>query len=261
MERSTYFAAEAIRHSVAVGHEVGGEDGLIVSDPWPIPRRSNAAGGVSSNVAELIRFAVMHLRDGAVGDRRVISAESARAMRTIQAKADYTHDRGLAWQLHPIGNLEVVEHGGATNGFMARLVLIPETNYAIVVLTNGEFGSSLHGAVVAKAIEERFGTKDAARVRTTLSDEKLARFAGTYTHSLADAIVSVDGDGLLLKRIGHNPFSGESKDLGDARLSPLSETVFIVEDGPLEGSIGELMLNDDGSIRFLRMGGRLGYPV
>ena len=40
-------------------------------------------------------------------------------------------------------------------------------------------------------------------------------------------------------------------------MSPLSETVFVIDDGQFEGAIGELLLNDDGSIRFLRMGGRL----
>jgi CubicO group peptidase (beta-lactamase class C family) len=261
LERSTYFASEAIRHSVAVGHEVGGEDGLTVSDPWPIPRRSNPAGGVTSNVPELIRFAVMHLRDGAVGDRRVISPESARAMRTVQANADFTHDRGLAWQLHPIGNLEVVEHGGATNGFMARLVLVPEQSYAIAILTNGEFGSPVHGAIVARAIEERFGTKDLARESATLPASALDRFTGTFSHKLADSIITVDANGLGMKRIGHNPFSGDSKDLGDYRLKPLSHSVFVVDDGALEGTIGELFLNEDGSVRFLRFGGRLGYPA
>jgi hypothetical protein len=140
-------------------------------------------------------------------------------------------------------------------------VLIPEKNYAIVVLTNGEYGSSLHGAVVAKAIEERFGTRDAARARATLPNDGLARFSGTFSHKLADSIITIDSDGLVMKRIGHNPFNGESKALGDYRLSPLSETVFIVEDGALEGSIGELLLNQDGSVRFLRFGGRLGYPA
>ncbi len=262
LERSTYFASEAIRHSVAVGHEVGGEDGLTVSDPWPIPRRSNPAGGISSNVPELIRFAVMHLRDGAVGDRRVISEESARAMRAVQAKADFTHDRGLAWQVHPIGNLEAVEHGGATNGFMARLVLIPERNYAIAILTNGEYGSSLHGAVVTRAIEDRFKTKDADRVRVTTSRRPLwRRSPERMPTSWRTLIITIDDKGLVMRRIGHNPFSGESKDLGDCRLSPISESVFVVEDGAQEGSIGELLLNEDGSVRFLRFGGRLGYPA
>lgn len=261
LERSTYFAAEAIRHSVAVGHEEGGEDGLMVSDPWPIPRRSNAAGGISSNAPELIRFAVMHLRDGAVGEQRVLSTESARAMRTVQAKADYTHDRGLAWSVHPIGSLEVVEHGGATNGFMARLVTIPERNFAIAVLTNGENGSPLHRAVVERVLEGRFGVKDPARTRVVLPADALARFTGTFTHKLADSIISIDEHGLTMKRIGHNPFSGESKEEGNFRLEPLSELVFVVTDGEMEGAIGELLLDDDGSVRFLRLGGRLGYPV
>lgn len=261
LERSTYFAAEAIRHSVAVGHEIGGEDGLIVADPWPIPRRSNAAGGVTSNVAELIRFAVMHLRDGAVGDQRVISADSARAMRRMHGYADFTHERGIAWSIHPIGEQEAVEHGGATNGFMARLVLIPEKDFAIAILTNGEKGSMVHGAVVKKVIEERFGAKDPVRVTAELTPEQMARFTGTFTHDLADTVVSVDDQGLTMKRIGHNPFSGESKDLGDYRLRPLSDMVVEVADGDLAGSIGELILNEDGSVRFMRMGGRLGYPA
>lgn len=261
LERSTYFAAEAIRHSVAVGHEVGGEDGLTVSDPWPIPRRSNAAGGVTSNVPELIRFAVMHLRNGAVGDQRVISEESAIAMRTVQAKADYIHDRGLAWVIRDIGNVRVVEHAGATNGFLSRMVLIPERSFVIAVLTNGEYGTSVHGAIIAKAIENRFGIREASRAHVSLSPQELDLFVGTFTHQLADSVITRDENGLVMKRIGHNPFSGESKELGDYRLSPLSESVFIVDDGALEGSIGELFLNDDGSVRFLRLGGRLGYPV
>jgi CubicO group peptidase (beta-lactamase class C family) len=259
LERSTYFASEAIRHSVAVGHEIGGEDGQTVSDPWPIPRRSNPAGGISSNVPELIRFAVMHLRNGAVGERRVISEQSARDMRTVQAKADYTHDRGLAWSVHPIGELTVVEHAGATNGFMARLILIPEKNYAIAVLTNGEQGSSLHNAVTKKAIEDRFGASNTV-TRITLTPEQSKRFTGVYRTLLGDATITFDGKKLAMARVGHNPFSGESHDLGSFGMSPLSETVFVIDDGQFEGAIGELLRNEDGSTRFLRMGGRLYVP-
>jgi len=256
LERSTYFASEAIRHSVAVGHEIGGEDGQTVADPWPIPRRSNPAGGASSNVPELIRFAVMHLRNGAIGEHRVISEKSAREMRTVQAKADSTHDRGIAWSVHPIGDLTVVEHAGATNGFMARLVLIPEKNYAIAVLTNGEQGSSLHNAVIKKTIQDRFGAANVL-TRITLSPEQSKRFTGTYLTLLGDATISFDGHKLAMDRVSHNPFSGESQDLGSFGMSPLSETVFVIDDGQFEGAVGELLLNDDGSIRFLRIGGRL----
>jgi hypothetical protein len=244
---------------VAVGHEIGGEDGLTVADPWPIPRRSSAAGGVTSNAPELIRFAVMHLRNGAVGERRVISEKSARAMRTVQAKADYTHDRGLAWSVHQIGDLSVVEHGGATNGFMARLILIPDKNYAIVVLTNGELGSSLHNAVIEQAIEDRFGARNTL-TRVELPASTLEPFTGVYRTSLADVTITVDGGQLTMARVAHNPFSSDSHDLGTFAMSPLSESVFVIDDGQFEGTIGELLFDDAGKIRFLRMGGRLYYP-
>ncbi|MCO5223055.1 MAG: beta-lactamase family protein [Thermomicrobiales bacterium] len=259
LERSTYFASEAIRHSVAVGHEVGGEDGQMVCDPWPIPRRSNPAGGVISNVPELIRFAVMHLRNGAVGEQRVISERSAQEMRTVQARADYIHDRGLAWSIYDIGDLTVVEHGGATNGFMARLILIPEKNFAIAVLTNGDQGSPLHSALTSRVIADRFGVSRTWN-RVTLPADRLEGFTGTFRTSLGDAIISSDGARLTMTRIGHNPFSGESREDGSYALSPLSEAAFIVDDGNLVDTIGELLLGDDGAIRFLRMGGRLYYP-
>lgn len=259
LERTTYFASDAIRHSVAVGHEVGGEDGQSVADPWPMPRRSNPAGGVISNAPELIRFAVMHLRNGAIGDRQVISKECGRAMRQIQAEADYGNARGLAWVVRSIGNLQVIEHGGGTNGFLTRLILIPEKQYAITVMTNGEHGSQLHGAVTAKAIEQRFGVKSPAPARISLPEAELRRFTGTFRHGLADAVITLDGGALSMKRVSHNPFNDDARNLGSYRLSPLSETLVVVDDGSLEGSVGELILNPDSSVRFLRFGGRLGY--
>lgn len=261
LERTTFFASEAIRHSVSVGHQAGGEDGQIVADPWPIPRRSNPAGGVISNVPELIRFAVMHLRDGAIGEHRVISEESAREMRRTLGPSDYGNQRGLAWVVRPIGELETVEHNGATNGFMARLILIPEKQYAIAVLTNGDNGSALHGAVTARAIERRFGARSPVWPRATLPASALERFTGTFRHRRADAVITLENGALAMQRVSHNPFDGLSHDLGTFRLSPLAETLFIVEDGSLEGSVGELLLNGDGSIRFMRFGGRLAYPV
>lgn len=260
LERSTFFASEAIRHSVAVGHEIGGEDGQTVADPWPIPRRSNPAGGVTSNVAELIRFAVMHLRDGAIGTTRILSEASARAMRRSHGPADPSHERGLGWAIRTAGHREIVEHGGATNGFMARLLLVPGEQFAMAILTNGDQGSALHGAVAAKALERRFGVTTPAPVGVALPPDQLSRFTGTYRHGLADAVISLDGETLWMDRVSHNPFSGETRDLGRHRLLPISETVFVVDGGVLGGSVGDLVLNADGTVRFMRFGGRLGYP-
>ena len=260
LERSTYFAREAIRHSVSVGHKVGGEDGQTVADPWPIPRRSNPAGGITTNAPELIRFAVMHLRRGAIGNRRILSEASARAMVSSQVEADYEFRRGLGWMMRSLGGLQTIEHGGGTNCFMSRLILIPEQQYAIAVLTNGEFGTPLHAAVTKKAIEQRFGVSISEPERVKLPREHLQRFAGTFVHQLGDSTITLEENRLVMSRVARNAFTGEEHDLGTIRISPVAETVFIVEDGPLVGSFGELILDDAGAIRFLRLNGRLLQP-
>src|SRR5215203_1795039 len=59
MERATYFATEAVLHSVAVGHLDAGPKSVRIAKPFQIPRRANPAGGIISTVAEMIRFTEM----------------------------------------------------------------------------------------------------------------------------------------------------------------------------------------------------------
>lgn len=260
MERTTYFAKEAIRHAVAVGHDQELGKPARVAYPWPIPRRSNPAGGVISNVGELLRFARCHLQDGELDGTRVISAESARAMRAQQATADYGRTWGLGWLLRQVGGTTLVEHGGATNGFMARLTTAPERGFAIAVLTNGEYGAPAHGAIAAAALE-RLGLRSEPPKRVTLPPEQLARFAGRYSHGLADLTLTVEGNGYRVERVTRNPFSGEERAREPFRLAPISETAFIAEGGELEGAVLEVITRPDGTVRFARFGGRLGHPA
>jgi CubicO group peptidase (beta-lactamase class C family) len=261
LERTTYFAHEAIRHSVSVGHLEGGEDGVRVANPWPIPRRSNPAGGVISNAAELIRFAVCHARDGSIGAVSVLTPESATSMRTFQTIADYGRRWGLGWQLRDLNGLQLVEHTGATCGFMARLAVVPKRETVIAVLTNGENGAVVHTAIYERLLETLFGFRNALPEPAQLSRDQLSRFEGHFRHGLADLIVESNGSGLTLHRTTHDPFSGESTVRPPARLSTISETLFIVEDGAYVGATGELIFDGDGQVRFLRTGGRLAYPI
>ncbi|HEY7036927.1 MAG TPA: serine hydrolase [Thermomicrobiales bacterium] len=261
LERTTYFAAEAIRHSVAVGHIQLPNHPARIADPWPIPRRSNPAGGISSNVAELLRFARAHMQDGELDDRRVLSAESTRAMRTRQTDADYPRIWGLGWSLRPAAGLTIAEHNGATNGFMARLTTIPERGFALAILTNGDHGSTAHGKIADVALERFLGIADEKPPRITLDAAALTRFAGTYRHNLAVATLTVEDGGYRVERVTRNAFTGEETVRDPFRLVPVADRIFVVDGGELDGAYAELILNADGGVRFLRFGGRLGYPA
>ncbi|GIW04032.1 MAG: hypothetical protein KatS3mg059_0652 [Thermomicrobiales bacterium] len=62
---------------------------------------------------------------------------------------------------------------------MARLTLVPERQFAIAILTNGEYGGPAHGAIATAAVERLLGLRANPPARQTLSPEHLARFAWT----------------------------------------------------------------------------------
>jgi CubicO group peptidase (beta-lactamase class C family) len=261
LARTTYFAHEAIRHSVAVGHTQVPNQPARIADPWPIPRRSNPAGGITSNVAELLRFARAHVQDGELDGVRLLDAESARAMRTTQAQADYRRTRGLGWNLRQAAGLTIAEHNGGTNGFMSRLTTVPERGFAIAILTNGDHGSAAHGKIGDVALERFLGIKEEKPQRITLGAAALARFAGTYRHNLADLTLTVEDGGYRVERVARNGFTGEETVRDPFRLVPITDHIFVVDGGELDGAYAEMILDADGGVRFLRFGGRLGYPV
>jgi CubicO group peptidase (beta-lactamase class C family) len=262
MEKSTYFAKEAIRHAVAVGHATppGGE--TKVCDPWPIPRRSGPAGAISSNVGELIRFARMHLNGGELDGVRVLSQESTAAMQEFQTKGGYPFSWGIGWVLSEVGGAKFVQHNGGTNGFLTRLMLQPERDFALAVFTNGSNGDVVHGKVATVILDRFLGLRNTPPEKVTLSDDALAKLAGTYKHGLAKFTLSVDNGGFHVERTTYNPFSpGESTEQLPFRAEPIADDLFIVVDGELAGAAMEFFFNGDGSVRFLRTGNRLGYPV
>ena len=262
MERATYFSDEAILHAVAVGHAKGDDDTkLKVSTPWPIPRRSNPAGGVSTNVAALLRFARMHLQGGELDGKRVLSSASARQMQAKHIDSEAYKTRGLGWSRNEIGGELIIEHNGATNGFAARLTTVPAKGFAIAIFTNHNDGGAAHTKICEAALERLLGLVSPPLEIVKRSDSDLARFAGTYTHGLGDLTLTVENGGYNVTRVHRNPFSGEETPGDPFTLRPVGERIFRAEGGVLDGNLAEILLDRSGSVRFMRFGGRLAYPV
>jgi hypothetical protein len=182
-------------------------------------------------------------------------------MRTVQTEADHPRLWGLGWSLREVGGVRLAEHSGATNGFMARLTVVPERGFAIAVLTNGDHGSAAHGKIAEAALERFLALHEESLARISLDGEALARFAGRYRHDLADLTLAVEDGGYRVQRVTRNAFTREETGREPFRLAPVGERLFVVDGGELDGSYAEMILDGNGGVRFLRFGGRLGYPV
>jgi CubicO group peptidase (beta-lactamase class C family) len=261
MQNVTYFAQEAILHPVAVGHGPYGDGGIKIFSPWPIPRRSNPAGGISTMPADLLRFARMHMNDGEIDGRPVLHSTSAQLMRTKQVDADAGREWGLGWSLRTVNGVLIAEHNGATNGFAARLTTIPEKQFAIAILTNGDRGGNVHSAISSAVLERRFGLKVQKPKPVEIEHSVLARYEGRYRQDLAEMELTLEDGRFAVTRRSTNPFSGEQTERQPFHFVPTGERRLIAVGGDSDGSEADLILNPDGSVRYLRFGGRLAFPV
>jgi CubicO group peptidase (beta-lactamase class C family) len=93
-------------------------------------------GGLVGPVADAARFLQMHLRDGQIEGTRLITADSARAMRDIKARGR-RYDLGLGW-FRPAkqrgADPPFVEHLGGGAGFFNVIRIYPTRGVGIAVM-------------------------------------------------------------------------------------------------------------------------------
>lgn len=128
--------------------------------PWAeAPQPNEAADGLWLSSSEMARFSSMLFAGGLYQGRRVLNADSARAVLDLE-----TVDDGLAldcrlslsWLAAPCGE-EIAggslrEHSGATEAFHSRFVLAPGDKLAVLVMSNSDTGEPLVASVSAMAM-------------------------------------------------------------------------------------------------------------
>jgi CubicO group peptidase (beta-lactamase class C family) len=184
MDRSFFFAEEAILYPTSAGHGVV-DNAARVQRPWALPRTANPAGGSVLSLRDQLRYARFWLGDGTAPDgHRLLSHESVALMQTAQAREpEDLLTFGLPWALGDLGGDTVLAHDGGTMGQSARLWLVPARGFALCVLTNSMAGDAVLGAVSGWARERLLGLPDSAPAEQpvlTLSDSQLTTYAGEY---------------------------------------------------------------------------------
>lgn len=265
MKNSFFFPAEAMIRRFAVGHIVH-PDGPRIANPWPIPRGSNAAGGISTTIPDQFRYAKFHLGDGTAEDgTRVLSKESLDYMksRLYEIQPDGSGDAmGLSWMLHEMpGGLHLVRHGGGTNGQISAFQLVPEKNFAIIITTNANKGMELNNELLKWAYKHFLGSEEAEPSFIDVPAESLAQFTGTYNSLGANTEIVIGEDGgLQLVMKPANLLNGDESSppppppIG---LKFVAENKAIAQDGAYKGATVEFNRDAEGKINWMRLGSRI----
>jgi CubicO group peptidase (beta-lactamase class C family) len=192
MDRSTYFARDAITYATVSGHDLVDGTLRVMRNPWsPIPRASNPAGGIISSIRDVLRYARFHLGDGVGPDgTRLLSPAGMQQMRTPQtgpgtAGPTDADGIGIAWVLLNVDGTRILAHdGGISNRFQTRLQLIPERQFALTILTNHGSGGKIFEPVTAWALEHYLGLRNPSPAAYDLPADQARQYVGRYVQSL-----------------------------------------------------------------------------
>ncbi|MHB0876731.1 MAG: serine hydrolase domain-containing protein [Anaerolineae bacterium] len=265
MSMSFFFPGDCITHRVACGHEAifeQTEAPPVVVRPWAAPRCAAPMGGLVSTLRDQLRYARFHMGDGtAATSARLLAAESIACMQRPQVAAAENALCGMPWSIRDVQGVRVVSHAGGTRGQQALLLLAPARHFALSALSNSGRGLELIATIRDWVLEHYLGVEPEEPQAMAASPQQLAPFAGRYHLTVQDLCLTLEGDQLMLHWQAHSgwptPTSQPPPPPPPARVTLCGEDRLLVLDEPAKGSSGEFLRRPDGSIGWLRFGGRM----
>jgi hypothetical protein len=208
MEHAITLPEEALLHAAAVGHVT--QDGQkSVAPVWQLPRSIGPAGLVTTNAADVLAFARLHLTGGVGPDgTRLLSEESATAMADHQADLPDKYSLGDSWGLGWIrfgwDGRRVYGHDGNTIGQAAFLRVLPEAGLAVTMLTNNDGSRDLYEELYREIFAELAGVempRPLTPPRPPLADPAgaIAPYVGRYERAGVNMDVFTGDDGPMLR--------------------------------------------------------------
>ena len=263
MTNTFWWPEEIIAHKHALGHNHG-KDGLQVARRWGLMRAANPAGGIASTVGDQLKFARLHLGDGTAPDgTSVLSPAAVKEMQQPQAEAGSIASHvGLTWLLDDLGGARVVKHGGSVNGHMSAFFMLPDHEFAITVLTNGDKGHAAEGAIINWAAEAFCGVKAKQPKFRKLPASELADYAVSFSVGQMATLTFTPKGGRLTGKIDVPEEVKEKHPEYVAMLPPPFEVGFVADDRvvttePGTAQRGEFVRGAKGDVEWFRWGGRI----
>ena len=201
-----------------------------------------AAGGIISSADDMSRWLRLQLRQGKLNDTKVLFSEAnAREMweahtpLKVSARASQrtpsTHFKayGLGWSLSDYGGRKLVAHGGGYDGMYSQVIMCPDEQLGIVVLTNSMTGIAepiamqivdhfLGDAIAAKkdwaaealpgfrrsrqAFDKRIELATTAAAEGTKPSHPTAAYTGSFVCPMYGEVkIEMEGEKLVLRMI------------------------------------------------------------
>ncbi|MED4240971.1 serine hydrolase, partial [Priestia megaterium] len=118
----------------------------IVKVPFRNIDTVGAAGCINSNIEDMAKWVLFHLKQGKVGEHELITPDMLQQMYQphipipddplLSTSETTLNCYGLGWFISAYRGYKVIHHGGNIDGFSALVSFIPQENIGLVILTN-----------------------------------------------------------------------------------------------------------------------------
>jgi len=263
-------------------------DGKLQVIHFEVLDNAGPAGAINSCAADMAKWVQLQLNHGKFLDRegRLFSEQQSKEMwspQTILPIGNYAPplaalkptfaDYALGWGLRNYHGRKLVGHTGGVAGFVSRVMLVPEENLGVVVLTNAEEGGAFD-SILYHVLDHYFGLpptdwiaafktvkdideKDAAeamkqaegaRAAESKPSLPLEKYAGTYNDAWYGPITIRQENGGLVITFDHTPSM-----IGDLQHWQYETFKAHWRDRTIEDAFVTFSLKPEGSIDSARM--------
>jgi CubicO group peptidase (beta-lactamase class C family) len=235
-------------------------EGKVVQIPHDWSETANAAGGIVSNVKDMLTWASFLMNDAVTADgKRLLSTKQFHELWQLQTplkvgKGDWYNSNfrgyGLGWFLTDVkGGYKQVYHTGGLLGTVTQFTMIPDLDLGIIVLTNQMNGNAFN--TITNTIKDSYlgyenrnwlktyGDKNrnylqfndslkaavyskVALAKTNQSVPTPSQIVGTYSDDwFGDIVISFDKNKYLIKSERSADITGE--------LLPYNQTTYVAK--------------------------------
>lgn len=256
---------EALLHRAAVGHITPPGKELMVAPVWGIFRSAGPAGLIHATARESLALAQLHLADGVTSDgTRILSEESAKAMREPQVAVPDTWTLGshwgLGWILMNWSGHDVYGHDGATIGQGAFMRVVPDKGVAVSLLANGGHARDLFEDLFNEILGELADVRLPARLEPAADSTgvDLSPYVGRYARQSVEMTFTSAGDHLVAqaKTSGALAETLGADEQPPINVYPVEGDVFVGRSDDADSWTPFVFFTLDNGTRYLHMGAR-----
>ena len=136
--RSSYTSrAEAGQHGLPAGHRYW--YGFPVASELPFDRGGLGSAGLSASAQDMTRYLSLYLNQGRHGATALISPAGAAELQRAGVPTGLDGvSYAMGWDVGPVRGIPTISHDGSGFDSHANVVLIPDREWGVVVMENGE---------------------------------------------------------------------------------------------------------------------------